>query len=933
MIGLTVRPDFCRYTFENQEITVAMSLSFEDDDVDEMLDMFSFQAPDNDNADNDNPTTRMPPQGVLLNDDHDARRKSTTTTGDSTNNEINDDDDKSTDSFLEFLLDTAAAVTTTTTTTAATELSILDKQIAAITIVGDESIDIGNGIGDGNYTDNNNDRERKNTSNDNDGFLSIPSIDDSILDWLDDDDAKEIELLQKQKQEESLIPAIQPPKERIRNRLEEKESPSSSSSTDCAKQQHQSTENFLASSSLQQQEQPIVIKCASLWDAVRSTKSTKDDIRNLFEKEGCVVSTETRPYLWCKLLCDKTIEEILQSSLVDSFQQWEQKYWLITNKNKNKNNNHHVEEKEQEINTTNNNNQPSPEERLDEWLIENESTTMLSSTNANNNGDVQSYQQALQALLVNYYDTGNTSNQNDLDADFWKDPLLPPLICSLLTARIPTPIIPLLLSQIIPSFMPVLTLCIEDREIVATCLHHELYLLSSYHLPYLVNHLDKHLTGWYKYKVYNNDDNYDGWLPQSWLISHLAGETNNTYMNRRWHVRLWDIIFSSNNSSLRFFLVLTILDLHAEELLLLTGNDLKEEFQRAVSFSSNLISNEAAPKNEYVDDVAQLPMTKEDMYDSHANRWVEKWCDRAVVLWQETPISVTRTLKVLEDEAVNRALISRQEAKEKQIQIQHEAEVKAAQDAKAAEKERQADAARLRLTRARLVAYYRQYNPGKESNIDKIMKAYHGRFDVLDAKLKIKYGVSFNPALKPKTMRKRNSSKIMNSMNTSLGTSRLSSSGINLEQDTRFQLQDRKIPVVQVAPREVLPVICWRKKSDQGQLSKLKKTSKIDNDDNERTPLKFYLVDSRPQSAVREQGKLPTSLHFNPDKFSTEEEAMIESLRGSVHICVSLCWHIIRVAHMPKLSKFPFNCIPMLTIFHLPLLFQFQYLSNRTIVV
>tara|TARA_B110001450_G_C17542554_1_gene449232 strand:- start:462 stop:968 length:507 start_codon:yes stop_codon:yes gene_type:complete len=168
-------------------------------------------------------------------------------------------------------------------------------------------------------------------------------------------------------------------------------------------------------------------------------------------------------------------------------------------------------------------------------------------------------------------------------------------------------------------------------------------------------------------------------------------------------------------------------------------------------------------------------------------------------------------------------------------------------------------------------------------------------------------------------------------MNTSLGTSRLSSSGINLEQDTRFQLQDRKIPVVQVAPREVLPVICWRKKSDQGQLSKLKKTSKIDNDDNERTPLKFYLVDSRPQSAVREQGKLPTSLHFNPDKFSTEEEAMIESLRGSVHICVSLCWHIIRVAHMPKLSKFPFNCIPMLTFFHL--LSQFQYLSNRTIVV
>jgi hypothetical protein len=53
------------------------------------------------------------------------------------------------------------------------------------------------------------------------------------------------------------------------------------------------------------------------------------------------------------------------------------------------------------------------------------------------------------------------------------------------------------------------------------------------------------------------------------------------------------------------------------------------------------------------------------------------------------------------------------------------------------------------MTRARLVPYYRLYNPTKEANIDKIMDTYRDRFDELDKKLKKKYGVGFNPALNP----------------------------------------------------------------------------------------------------------------------------------------------------------------------------------------
>ena len=59
---------------------------------------------------------------------------------------------------------------------------------------------------------------------------------------------------------------------------------------------------------------------------ISSPKSTLSQIQLLLEKEEFVVPAKTRPHLWCRIICDKTLEETLQSSVADSFQQWEQQH-------------------------------------------------------------------------------------------------------------------------------------------------------------------------------------------------------------------------------------------------------------------------------------------------------------------------------------------------------------------------------------------------------------------------------------------------------------------------------------------------------------------------------------------------------------------------------------------------------------------------------
>ena len=55
--------------------------------------------------------------------------------------------------------------------------------------------------------------------------------------------------------------------------------------------------------------------------------------------------------------------------------------------------------------------------------------------------------------------------------------------------------------------------------------------------------------------------------------------------------------------------------------------------------------------------------------------------------------------------------------------------------------------------------------------------------------------------------------------------------------------------------------------------------------------LKFYLIDCRPESIAKEQGRFPTAVDMGPHKLQDPDELqqlteMFESLRGAVHICI-----------------------------------------------
>lgn len=482
----------------------------------------------------------------------------------------------------------------------------------------------------------------------------------------------------------------------------------------------------------------------SLKEAVASRDSTIQQIRTLLEKENFEVDASIRPHLWSKVICHKTLDETLQSSIADSFQQWEKHYDQQSRGSKN--NEKAALENAQESSAGSNGGKDGQEtteqskdafsksnvvrkSKCEEWLHK-QSSALATRIVSVGGGDVDVCQRALFSLLMNHYDSGgkvpfedDDDNADNADGEskkqpVWMDALLPPVACAILSARVPKLAAAVMLSQIIPSFMPILALSMKERREVADVIHRQFYLLACYHLPLLVLHLDKYIPDWYRWPPI-------GKLPQSWLVSHLAGETDGAFMNPQWLLCLWDLVLTSSNNSLRFFLVIAILDNHAESLLFLTGDALTEEFHKVLTFRSITGSKMSIEPSEIHD----------DMSPQKANAWIREWSDKAILLWEETPFSVSQKLKTLEDNSVNSALVKRQREKEEQMRLKAEAEAKAYQEALEAERERKAEEARSRLTRARLVAFYREFNPGKEGNIDKILENYKGTFRIISLDL------------------------------------------------------------------------------------------------------------------------------------------------------------------------------------------------------
>ena len=154
---------------------------------------------------------------------------------------------------------------------------------------------------------------------------------------------------------------------------------------------------------------------------------------------------------------------------------------------------------------------------------------------------------------------------------------------------------------------------------------------------------------------------------------------------------------------------------------------------------------------------------------------------------------------------------------------------------------------------------------------------YEGRYDVLDANLRRKYGAGFiptigvNPQLSTSTSKllssmKDQKAKIAQKMESAAQRQKNRGDGDQKKPDDSYHVSDIGV-AVEVKASEVIPIICGRSSSKD---------------------LKFILVDCRPEMSQNE-GRFATSVSASSltdvDKLETLE-ALFEKLRGAVHIVV-----------------------------------------------
>ena len=93
--------------------------------------------------------------------------------------------------------------------------------------------------------------------------------------------------------------------------------------------------------------------------------------------------------------------------------------------------------------------------------------------------------------------------------------------------------------------------------------------------------------------------------------------------------------------------------------------------------------------------------------------------------------------------------------------------------------------------------------------------------------------------------------------------------------------------VLEVSATEVIPVICTTKGHDLATGQKIHDKKAY----NSKESLQFYLIDSRPGSLSKEQGRFPKAVNLNPETLQDPDELLkitdlFEGLRGAVHVCI-----------------------------------------------
>ncbi|KAL7436967.1 hypothetical protein ACHAXM_005440 [Skeletonema potamos] len=604
---------------------------------------------------------------------------------------------------------------------------------------------------------------------------------------------------------------------------------------------------------------------SSLSEAIRSNSSTMDDVRLLFGREigtdgTRIMSSEDRAYLWAKVICGKSLEDVDNSSLADSFREWQ------TNTN-------------------------IADDSDGESVSMFDAFLEKASSIDNANKVYETTREQLLSLL-NFHRHGKGSSAKT-------DALLPPVAYAILRTGMPLAVASVVLSQIEPKAMPLMRLSNEERFLAAKALHAEFYLLACYHLPLLMMHLDRNCQDWYWPKkeegnsveeegpddkdATSNDHETkgdgaesvkenakskrgnNGLIPQSWFVTNFAGECEEVCLDHTHLLPLWDHILTTGDSSWKFFLAISVLEKRSDVLLMLTGEELRKELEEVFHFNET-------PVDSFV-----------GSSDGSGDHMVSEWLSMSKSLIECTPSSVIELLRSADDRAIANALKLRQIQMERELQAQadaHEVALKKVRDERNAE-EKKAE------IKARLTAYYRTHNSEKLDTIDEILKLFDGRIEVLNDKLKNKYGSGFLPDGAPINQVSNQTKNFFMSVNQSINDTKKHVAASVKERRKKSVRDDTNLKshvsvALEVSPTEVIPHVCSKKQAGGDRNTRLSKTDGT---------LNFYLIDCRPESIAREQGRFPKAINMSPEKLQDPEELqrlidMFESLRGAVHICV-----------------------------------------------
>jgi len=658
----------------------------------------------------------------------------------------------------------------------------------------------------------------------------------------------------------------------------------------------------------------------TLSEVIHSQDSTMNEVRSLLFPEMtelAKVENEERPWLWSKAICSRTLTDVQSSSLADSFTTWDETfdleslqlgddyYGLMES---------FVHRLLEEV------------EVLADRIVSSDSVDC----------DLMVTKKDLCSLLVFYYQSnflsGNIANKSvEVEEDLGLDDslvleedveenvpmefekaatqvneeeseskpkghavewnsLIGPIATTLLASGTTPAVASVMMSRIIPSSMPLISLTQSERMQGVRTLHQKLYYLICYHLPLLVLHLDRCAPGWYWPQSTNDIDNEQsssgpenatkkgrnletrGIIPITWFSSHLAGEDVTEALEINKLLSLWDVLLTSNDHSLRFFLVLSLLERNSNNLLMLKGQGLVDELIAVMSFKRNDVEIES-----FSGDSTSAILSKEQEY-------VMIWTNHARSLRETTPFSVVEYLNKAEDEAVDYALKLRSKIAMEQMAARLEAEAEAHRRTMQEQNAKKLEERMHKYYKDRLDKYYQKHCPEKLDAVDKILEMYKDRYQILDNKLHLKYGRGFLPLISvfsPKVASQ--TGKMISNVNQGIEIKKKSIVAARAEERAKLYADEidtarRKHQVaITVAASEIMPIVCGGKRA-----AKLSGT---------RESLIYYLVDSRPDGSLKIQGAFPTAARLSPEELMDPESIqekvdMFESLRGAVHIVV-----------------------------------------------